>query len=114
MNDECGGVGEGVSSPTKLPLDTKTTSALGAKTSLDNPSIIGWSPLPPPLFSSHLPIHPFTSIHSLKPSYEQATNVQNLDNAISQARLQTAISRFQQDTELIPIRFDISVKRSSV
>jgi hypothetical protein len=114
MNDVCEDVGEGMSSPTKLPPDTKTTSALGAETSLDNSSIIGWSTLPPPPFSSHLPIHPFTSIHSLKPSYEQATNVQNLDNAISQARLQTALSRFQQDTELIPVRFDPRVKRSSV
>jgi hypothetical protein len=106
-------------SPTKLPPNTTiTTSPLGAKTSLDNPSIIGWSPLPPPPFSSnsssHLPIHPSTSIHSLKPSYEQATNVKNPDNAISQARLQIALSRFRQDAELIPVRFDTSVKRSSV
>jgi len=104
-------------SPTKLQPDT-TTSPLVAKTSLDNPSIVGWSPLPPPPFSSnsasHLPIHPSTSIHSLKPSYEQATNVKNSENALSQARLQAALSRFRQDAELIPIRFDGSVKRSSV
>jgi hypothetical protein len=89
-------------SPPKLP-PTTTTSTRGAKTSLDEP--------PPPPFSS---FPPSTSIHSLKPSYEQATNVKNPDNALSQTRLQTALSRFRQDTELIPVQFDASIKRSSV
>jgi hypothetical protein len=103
-------------SPTNLPPIT-TTTTLGAKTSLDDPPMIDWSSPPPPFSSSsssHLPVRPSTSIHSLKPSYEQATSVKNPDNAISQTRLQTVLSRFRQDTELIPIRFDASVKRSSV
>jgi len=102
-------------SPTNLPPITTTT--LGAKTSLDDPPMIDWSSPPPPFSSSsssHLPVRPSTSIHSLKPSYEQATSVKNPDNAISQTRLQTVLSRFRQDTELIPIQFDVSLKRSYV
>jgi hypothetical protein len=104
-------------SSTNIPPIT-TTSPLGAKTSLDDPSMIGWPP-PPPFSSSQYPIEPPTSMNSLKPPYDQVTRVNNYnnnnpDNAISQTRLQTILSRFRQDTELIPRRFDVSVKRSSV
>jgi hypothetical protein len=101
--------------PTKAPPIT-TTSPLEVKTSLDDPSMIGWPP-PPPFSSSSQPhVETPTSMNSLKPPYDQATSVNNNDpnNAISQARLQTILSRFRQDAELIPLRFDVSVKRSSV
>jgi hypothetical protein len=104
-------------SSTKLPPIT-TTSVLGAKSSTDDSRDIGWPPPfaysspshhPPP------PIHRSTSINSLKPSYEQAANVNNTndpENILSQTRLQTMLSRFQQDLELTPYRSDL--KRSSV
>jgi hypothetical protein len=91
-------------SNTDHPNPTTTTSALGIKPSLDNP------PMPMSLLfpSSH---HQSASVQSLRP---HLTNVNNPDNAISQTKLQTVLSRFRQDAELIPIRFDASVKRSSV
>ncbi len=96
-------------SSNKSPPIPTTTYTLGGQTSLDDPPMT--DRLPPPPFSS---FHPSTSTHSLKPSYQQATSVNNPDNAISQARLQTVLSRFRQDAELIPIQFDVSIKRSSV
>jgi hypothetical protein len=90
-------------SPTNLqpnPLTT-TTSLLAPKPSLDDHPTSSRSQSPPPPFSSS---HPSTSINSLK----------NPDNAITPTRLQTVLSRFRQDVELIPIRFDANVKRSSV
>jgi hypothetical protein len=109
-------------SNTDYHLSTKippiTTSTLGAKSSTDDSPIIGW---PPPPFSSSStshpppPLHTSTSINSLKPSYEQATNVNNTndpENLLSQTRLQTMLSRFRQDLELTPYRLDL--KRSSV
>jgi hypothetical protein len=85
--------------PIKSPPIT-TTSALGAKSSIDDSSL-----------PSHPPVHTSASINSLKPSYEQATNVNN-NNDFSPARLQTMLSRFRQDLELTSYRLDI--KRSSV
>jgi hypothetical protein len=99
--------------PTKLP--PITTSALGVKSSIDDSPVVGW---PPPFSSSHpflSPLRTSTSINSLKPSYEQATNVNNTndpENILSQTRLQTMLIRFQQDLELTPYRLDL--KRSSV
>ncbi len=87
----------------------RKTSALGAKTSLDDPLMTDAS-LPLPFPPSHLS----TSVQSLKPSYNPTANVNNPDNVISPTKLQTVLSRFRQDTELIPIRFDVSLKRSSV
>jgi hypothetical protein len=98
--------------PTKLP--PTTTSALGPKSSTDDSPLIVW----PPSFadSSHPPpLRTSTSINSIKPSYEQATNVNNTndsENILSQTRLQTMLSRFRQDLELTPYRLDL--KRSSV
>jgi hypothetical protein len=103
---------------TKLPPITTATSALGAKSSTDDSPVIGWPPPFPYSSSSHPPalLHRSTSINSLKPSYEQATNVNNntndSENILSQTRLQTMLSRFQQDLELTPYRPDL--KRSSV
>ncbi|CAF0813504.1 unnamed protein product [Rotaria sp. Silwood1] len=100
--------------PTKLPPMT-TTSAFGGKSSTDDSPVIGW---PPPFSCSSIsrpPIHTSASISSLKPSYEQATNVNNTtdsENVLSQTRLQTMLSRFRQDIELTPYRLD--TKRSSV
>jgi hypothetical protein len=97
---------------TKLP--PITTSALGVKSSIDDSPVVDW----PPPFSSHPllpPLRTSTSINSLKPSYEQATNVNNTndpENILSQTRLQTMLTRFQQDLELTPYRLDL--KRSSV
>jgi hypothetical protein len=95
---------------TKLPPLT-TASTLGIKSSTDDSPITGW--LPPS--TSCPPLHTSTSINSLKPSYEQATNVNNTnapENILSQTRLQTMLSRFRQDLELTSYRFDL--KRSSV
>ena len=91
-------------SSTKLPPMTTSTSNHEIKTSLDNPSTSGWPPPPP--FSSQ-PVNTSTSIHSLKPSYEH-------NNDSDKTKLQTILSRFRQDTELIPLRLDVNVKRSSV
>jgi hypothetical protein len=93
---------------------TTTTSALGAKLSIKDAS---GQDGPPPFSSSllsHQSIHTSTSINSLKPSHEHGINVNINDpeNILSQARLQTMLSRFQQELELTPIRLDI--KRSSV
>ncbi|CAF0783263.1 unnamed protein product [Rotaria sordida] len=99
---------------TKL-LPMTTTSVLGGKSSTDDSPTTNW----PPPFSysstSHPPIHTSASIGSLKPSYEQATNVNNItdsENILSQTRLQTMLSNFRQDVELNSYRLD--VKRSSV
>jgi len=103
----------------RLPPTTTTTSPpLALKASLDDPSIGGWSSAGPPPFSSasscHLPLHPSTSIHSLKPTADQQTNVNKRENRISQTKLQTVLSRFRQDQDLIPVRIDLNLKRSSV
>lgn len=91
---------------TKLSTNT-TTSALAARSSTDDGPATGWS-------TSHHPLHTSTSINSLKPTYEQATNVNTNDseNILSQTRLQTMLSRFRQDLEVTPYRLDL--KRSSV
>ncbi|CAF5228760.1 unnamed protein product [Rotaria magnacalcarata] len=92
-----------------------TTSALGVKSSIDDSPMMSW---PPPFSNSSMsrpPIHTSASISSLKPTYEQATsvnNTNNTENILSQTRLLTMLSRFRQDTELTPYRLDI--KRSSV
>ncbi|CAF3425347.1 unnamed protein product [Rotaria sp. Silwood1] len=104
-------------SSTKLS-SMPTTSAHGTKTLLDEAPMIDWPP-PPPFSSSsssHIPVHTSTSNNSLKQPYEQAKCVNNKDRdkAISQTRLQTNLSRFRQDTELIPLRLEVNVKRSSV
>jgi hypothetical protein len=94
--------------PMKSP-PARTTSTFGVKSSTEDSPIIVWSP------SSHPPMHTSTSMNSLKPSYEQATNVNNTqhpDDILSQTRLQTMLSRFRQDLELTSYRLDI--KRSSV
>jgi hypothetical protein len=101
--------------PTKLP--PATTSALGPKSSTDDSPLTVW----PPPFRDSLPSHPphplrtSASTNSIKPSYEQATNVNNpndSENILSQTRLQMMLSRFRQDLELTSYRLDI--KRSSV
>jgi len=99
-------------SPTKLPPIT-TTSLLGHK----NPPISGWPPpILPPFSSSHRPVHTSVSSNSLKPLHEQLTKVNNTDsdNTISQTNLRRVLSRFRQDTEMIPRRLDANIKRSSV
>jgi hypothetical protein len=102
--------------PTKSPPIT-TTSPLEPKSSTDDSPETGW---PPPFTTSsfsHRPLHTSTSINSIKPSYDQATNVNknntnDPENLLSQTRLQTMLSRFRQDLELTPYRLDL--KRSSV
>ncbi|CAF3868405.1 unnamed protein product [Rotaria magnacalcarata] len=93
-----------------------TTLGHRIKTSFNGSQMNDWPP--PPSFSSscHLPVRTSTSNNSLKLPYEQAKSVNNnvRDKAISQTRLQTNVSRFQQNAELIPIRRDVNVKRSSV
>jgi hypothetical protein len=106
--------------PTNLP--PTTTSALGLKSSTDDSPLTGWPSPFPDLSPSHSgpppPSHALrtsASINSIKPSYEQATNVNNpndSENLLSQTRLQMMLSRFRQDLELTPYRLD--VKRSSV
>jgi hypothetical protein len=85
------------------------------QTSAKLPPITTASTDDPPLTGWPLPMHTSTSNNSLKPSYEQATNVNNSndpENLLSHTRLQTMLSRFRQDLELTPYRLDI--KRSSV
>jgi hypothetical protein len=86
-----------------------TTLALGVKSSLDDAPMMDWPPPPPFSSSTHLPVHTSTSINSLKPT---SVNRNEHDDVLSQTRLQTILSRFQQDLELTPLRLD--VKRSSV
>jgi hypothetical protein len=92
-------------SNTDYHLQTPNTVPPITTTSTDDLPLTGW---PPPMQTS-------TSMNSLKPSYEKATNVNNSndpENILSQTRLQTMLSRFRQDIELPPYRLDI--KRSSV
>ncbi|CAF3710971.1 unnamed protein product [Rotaria sordida] len=102
-------------SSTKVP-SMPTTSGFGTKTLVDESPMMDWPPPPPFSSSCHLPIHTSISNNSLKLPYEQAKCVNNndRDKAISQSRLPTKLSRFQEDTELIPLRLDVNVKRSSV
>ncbi|UJR23702.1 hypothetical protein I4U23_026683 [Adineta vaga] len=89
-----------LSSSMKIPTMTRT--------SVDNPSLANRSP-PPPFPSS-------TSTHSLKPPSEQATHVnkKDLDKTLSPTKIKAILSRFRPDIEMIPVRFDGNVKRSSV
>ena len=70
----------------------------------------------PSAFSSSPSVRKSTSISSLKPAYDEATNVnKNNDDpnsVLSQTGPQAALSGLQQDLELTPHRPDI--KRSSV
>ena len=98
----------------QLPTTT-TTSNFETKKSFEDPSITTRSS-PPQLTLSFPPlVHPSTSIHSLKPSYDQnKSSNKSTENTLSPSRIQEVLSRFRQDAELIPIRFDASIKRSSV
>ncbi|CAF1099280.1 unnamed protein product [Adineta steineri] len=92
--------------PTKPPQLTMRSTSKN-KSSFDESFDTGW--LPPQ------PMHISTSINSLKPTYEQATNVNNTNdpnNILSSKRLETMLTRFQQDIELTSYRYN--VKRSSV
>lgn len=97
---------------TKLPALTtqpSTDDSIGMSWPIHQlPTSASSPPHPPP------PLHTSTSINSLKPSYDQTTNVNTNDseNILSQTRLQTMLSRFRQELESTPYRNDL--KRSSV
>ena len=93
--------------PSNTDHQLPTTSNLEVKIFGEDPSTTTWSQPP----SSFPPLsHPSASIHSLKISQEK----NKTENSLSPSKIQEALSRFRQDAELIPIRFDGSIKRSSV
>lgn len=98
----------------QLPITT-TTSNSDEKKSFEDPLTTTRSP-PSSTQLSFPPLsHPSASIHSLKPSYDQnKSGNKPSEHPLSPARIQEVLSRFRQDAELIPIRFDSSIKRSSV
>lgn len=98
--------------PSNTDHQLPTTSNLEVKISGEDPSTTTWSP--PPLSSFPPLSHPSASIHSLKISHEQNKTGNKPENSLSPSKIQEALSRFRQDAELIPIRFDGSIKRSSV
>lgn len=85
------------------------------KTSMDDSLMADWPP-PPPFSASPNPAPASASNNSLKLPYEESKTVNNNthNRASSQTRLQTNLSRFQRNVELIPFRQDMTIKRSSV
>ena len=96
--------------PPPMMITTAASIVATGKSSINDSSVLDG----PSSLTSHYPLPKSTSIDSLKPSYEQSINGNSIDpeNLLSQTRLQTMLSRFRQDLESTPIRFDI--KRSSV
>jgi len=99
------------STTNKSPPMMITTAATIAEKSSMNETPIGDGPSS---FTSPHSLPKSTSINALKMTHEQTIdgNLTDPENLLSQARLQTMLSRFQQDVESIPIRLD--TKRSSV
>ncbi|CAF0877609.1 unnamed protein product [Adineta ricciae] len=75
-----------------VPLATKMSTMINAST--DSPSVIKRS--------------------SLLTDQASHVNKSNSDKSLSPAKIKTILSRFRPDFEMIPVRFDGSIKRSSV